>query len=141
IAEGGATVVTNPVANLRLAVGRVFPYGAARRHGVAVGLGTDGAGSNNSLDLIADMKTFALIQKHEARDAAAIPAAEVWDVATGVRAPVLRGSRLGVGEPADFLLLRADTPELGIGDFVADLVYAASGSIVDTTVVDGRALM
>ena len=51
IAARGATVVTNPVANLKLAVGRVFPYLAAREAGVHVGLGTDGPGSNNSLDL------------------------------------------------------------------------------------------
>jgi 5-methylthioadenosine/S-adenosylhomocysteine deaminase len=46
-----------------------------------------------------------------------------------------------VGAPADFLLLRANSPELGLGDLYSDLVYAASGSIVDTTVVDGRVLM
>ncbi len=49
--------------------------------------------------------------------------------------------RLAVGEPADFLLLRAGAPELEIGDFAAGLVYAASGSVVDTTVVNGRVLM
>jgi 5-methylthioadenosine/S-adenosylhomocysteine deaminase len=48
---------------------------------------------------------------------------------------------LRVGAPADFLLLRRDAYELGIGDLHADLVYAASGSIVDTTVVGGRVLM
>ncbi len=68
IAERGATVVSNPVANLKLAVGRVFPYRDAREAGVEVGLGTDGPGSNNSLDLLADAKTFALLQKNEARD-------------------------------------------------------------------------
>ena len=47
-------MVTNPVANLKLAVGGGFPYPAAREAGVAVGLGTDGAGSNNSLDMLAD---------------------------------------------------------------------------------------
>ncbi len=51
IAERGATVVTNPVANLKLAVGGLFPYLAARERGVAMGIGTDGPGSNNSLDL------------------------------------------------------------------------------------------
>ncbi len=55
IAERGATVVTNPVANLKLAVGGIFPYPAARDVGVAVGLGTDGAGSNDSLDLLSDL--------------------------------------------------------------------------------------
>ncbi len=142
IAARRATVVTNPVANLKLAVGRVFPYLDARRHGVHVGLGTDGAGSNNSLDLFADVKTFALLQKNEAGDPAAVSAREAWEIAVGGRSPLLAGSTsVGVGGAADFLLLRSDAPEIELGDFVAGLVYAASGSIVDTTVVNGRALM
>src|SRR6185436_10709088 len=59
IAERGATVVTNPVANLKLAVGGLFPYPQARQRGVRLGLGTDGPGSNNSLDVLADAKVFA----------------------------------------------------------------------------------
>jgi 5-methylthioadenosine/S-adenosylhomocysteine deaminase len=141
VAERGATVVTNPVANMKLAVGGVFPHPAARTAGVAVGLGTDGAGSNDSLDLLADLKTFALIQKHAAADPTAIEAAEAWAVATGARAPLLGATELEVGAPADFLLFRPDSPELGIGDLTADIVYAASGAAVDTTVVAGRVLM
>jgi 5-methylthioadenosine/S-adenosylhomocysteine deaminase len=141
IAARGATVVTNPVANLKLAVGRAFPYLAAREAGVHVGLGTDGAGSNDSLDLFQDMKTFALLGKHEARDPAAVSAAEAWEIATGRRSPLLGGGDLAQGGPADFLLLRSDGPELSLGDFTADLVYAASGAVVDTTVVNGRVLM
>jgi 5-methylthioadenosine/S-adenosylhomocysteine deaminase len=142
VAARGATVVTNPVANLKLAVGGVFPYPAAREVGVPVGLGTDGAGSNNSLDLFQDMKTFALVQKHAARDAAAVGAAETWEIATGRRAPLLGGAQgLGPGAPADFLLLRPDVPELSFGRLAAALVYAASGAVVDTTVVAGRVLM
>ena len=68
IAERGATVVSNPVANMKLAVGGVFPLPEAQRRGVAIGLGTDGAGSNNSLDLFSDLKALALIQKHTAAD-------------------------------------------------------------------------
>jgi 5-methylthioadenosine/S-adenosylhomocysteine deaminase len=142
VAERGTTIVTNPVANLKLAVGRVFPYRAARRHGIPIGIGTDGAGSNNSLDLLQDLKFLALLQKHEARDPSVLPAREAWDVATGGRAPLLGASgRLEEGQPADFLLVRGESPELGVGDFTADLVYAASGSVVDTTVVNGRVLM
>jgi 5-methylthioadenosine/S-adenosylhomocysteine deaminase len=142
IAERGATVVTNPVANLKLAVGGVFPYLEARELGVAVGLGTDGPGSNNSLDLFDDMKTFALLQKHEAGDPAAVTAAEAWEIASGRRAPALGASgRLAPGEPADFLLLRRDLPELSLGELHAGLVYAASGSAVEVTVVAGRVLM
>jgi 5-methylthioadenosine/S-adenosylhomocysteine deaminase len=141
IAERGATVVTNPVANLKLAVGRIFPYLAARSAGVHVGLGTDGAGSNDSLDLFQDMKVFALLQKHEARDPAAVTAVETWEVATGRRSPLLAAGPLAEGGPADFLLLRTDAPELAIGEFAPDLVYSASGAVVDTTVVNGRVLM
>ncbi len=141
IAERGATVVTNPVANMKLAVGGVFPHPAARSAGVPVGLGTDGAGSNDSLDLLSDLKTFALVQKHAAADPTAIDAAEAWAVATGMRAPLLGASALEVGAPADFLLLRPDAPEIGVGDLTADLVYAAAGAAVDTTVVAGEVLM
>jgi 5-methylthioadenosine/S-adenosylhomocysteine deaminase len=141
IAERGATLVTNPVANLKLAVGGAFRYAAARDRGIPLGLGTDGAGSNNSLDLFADMKVFALLQKHVSGDAATATATEVWQLATGRLSSLLGGGSLAVGEPADFLLARASSPELSLGDFTAGLVYAASGDIVDTTVVAGRVLM
>jgi 5-methylthioadenosine/S-adenosylhomocysteine deaminase len=150
VAARGCTVVANPVANMKLAVGGVFPYPDARDAGVSVGLGTDGAGSNDSLDLFADLKVFALIQRHAAGDATVVPASEAWEIATGARARLLKGSRdepnrngqpLAVGAPADFLLLRRDAHETGLGDLASDLVYAASGSVVDTTVVAGRVLM
>ena len=141
VADRGATVVTNPVANLKLAVGRVFPYADARAAGVELGLGTDGPGSNNSLDLLSDAKAFALLQKNEARDPAAVTASETLAIATGQQSGLLGGRGLAVGVPADFLLVRADAPELSLGELDAGLVYAASGSIVDTTVVAGRVLM
>jgi 5-methylthioadenosine/S-adenosylhomocysteine deaminase len=142
IGERGATVVTNPVSNLKLAVGGVFPYAKAREHGVPVGLGTDGAASNNGLDLLQDVKHLALMQKHATRDPAAMPATEAWAVVTGQRAPLLgQSGRIAAGEPADFLLVRTDAPELTPGDLTANLVYATSGSVVDTTVVAGRVLM
>jgi 5-methylthioadenosine/S-adenosylhomocysteine deaminase len=161
IAERGCTVVANPVANMKLAVGGVLPYPAAREAGVAVGLGTDGPGSNDSLDLFSDLKTFALSQRHAADDATILPAGEAWRIATGVAAPFLATNKevqrvealaggqsvapgegsLRVGAPADFLLLQTDSPELSLGNLYSDLVYAASGSIVDTTVVAGQVLM
>jgi len=141
IAKCGATVVSNPAANMKLAVGGIFPYPAAKAAGVAVGLGTDGAGSNDSLDLLADLKLFALAQTHAAADPTAIEAGEAWAVATGARAPLLGATPLEAGAPADFLLLHPDAPELGIGDLASDLVYAATGAVVDTTVVAGKVLM
>jgi 5-methylthioadenosine/S-adenosylhomocysteine deaminase len=141
VAERGATVVTNPVANMKLAVGGVFPYPAAREAGVAVGLGTDGAGSNDSLDALSDLKALALVQRHAAGDPTILPAEEAWEIATGARAALLGARPIAVGAPADFLLLRGDAYEIGLGEIASDLVYAATGSVVDTTVVAGRVLM
>jgi 5-methylthioadenosine/S-adenosylhomocysteine deaminase len=157
IAERGCTVVANPVANMKLAVGGVLPYPAAREAGVAIGLGTDGPGSNDSLDLFSDLKAFALAQRHASGDPTVLPAKEAWQIATGAAAPLLTANSselhqlltpvgrevdaVRVGGPADFLLLQAASAELSLGDLYSDLVYAASGSIVDTTVVAGKVLM
>jgi 5-methylthioadenosine/S-adenosylhomocysteine deaminase len=141
IAERGATVVTNPAANMKLAVGRAFPYQEALAAGVRVGLGTDGVSSNNNLDMLEEVKLLTLLQKHTARDPAVAPASEALEIARGLRSPLLGGTTLEPGEPADFLLLDPRTPELSVGDIDAALAYAASGSVVDTTVVAGRVLM
>lgn len=141
IAASGATVVTNPVANMKLAIGSTFDLPAASRLGIPVGLGTDSAGSNNSLDLLADAKHLALVQKHRAADAGVATAAEILSIATGAAAPLLGGSPLAVGERADFILVRSDGPELSLGSFEAGLVYSASGAVVDATVVAGELLM
>lgn len=141
IGERGATIVTNPVSNLKLANGRIFPYRKAVAAGVPVGLGTDGASSNNNLDLFEEMKFFALVQKHDAVDPSVAPAHEVLEVAQGHRSPLLGGRPVAVGEPADLLLVRTDSVEMTPGDLDADLVYAANGHVVDTTIVDGRVLM
>lgn len=151
IADRGSTVTTNPVANMKLAVGGTFPYPDAARAGVALALGTDGAGSNNSLDLLGDLKTFALVQRHAAADAEAIPVGEAWMIATGRRSGLV--GRLGrpalpaadpltVGAPADFLVLDPAAPELALGSHTSNLVYTACGTAaVKDTVVDGRAIM
>jgi 5-methylthioadenosine/S-adenosylhomocysteine deaminase len=141
IAERGATIVTNPAANMKLAVGRAFPYSEAAQHGVPMGLGTDGVSSNSSLDMLEEVKLLALLQKHTAGDPSVLPAAEALEIARGHRSKLLGGRPLAPGEPADFLLLRGGDPELSAGNLEADLVYAAPGGIVDTTVVAGRVVM
>jgi 5-methylthioadenosine/S-adenosylhomocysteine deaminase len=141
VAERGATIVTNPAANMKLAVGRAFPYPEAAAAGVPLGLGTDGVSSNSNLDMFEEMKMFALLQKHASGDPSVLPAAEALAIARGLRSPLMGGSALAVGGPADFLLLRRDEPELTAGEIDAALVYAAPGAVVDTTVVGGRVLM
>ena len=164
VAASGATVVTNPVSNLKLAVGRIFPYSRARGHGIPVGLGTDGASSNNSLDLLDDVKVLALLQKFADDDPASLPAAEAWAVATGALAPLLvdgaaddaqppvglggdghardlQPRDLQVGDRADCFLARHDAPALAPGHVLDNLVYAATASVVRTTVAGGRVVM
>jgi 5-methylthioadenosine/S-adenosylhomocysteine deaminase len=134
-------VVTNHVANMKLAVGGIFPYPRARAAGVELGLGTDGPGSNNSLDLLADAKAFALLQKHAGGDPAIVTAAETFQIATGSRSSLVGGVPIEPGARADFVLVRSGAAELTPGELIANLVYAASGSVVDTTVVAGAPLM
>jgi 5-methylthioadenosine/S-adenosylhomocysteine deaminase len=142
IADTGATVVTNPVSNCKLAGGQIFDYPAARASGVHVGLGTDGAASNNSLDLLGDLKTFALLQRHAAIDPAVIPVPEVLSLAFGAHSPALRPDPgITLGQPADLVLVNRRAPELAIGDLDANLVYAASGSVVHTVVIAGETVV
>jgi 5-methylthioadenosine/S-adenosylhomocysteine deaminase len=140
----GATVVTNPSANLKLATGGIFPYRGARRARVRVCLGTDGAASNNNLDMIEEMKIAALVQKHREQDATVLPAAEALAMATTSASEAFRlgSGRIEAGAPADLVLLdfaRAATQPLH--DPVSALVYAANASNVHTTICRGRVLM
>ena len=144
IAKRGSTIVSNPVSNMKLAVGGVFPYARAAKRGIPIGLGTDGAASNNNLDMFQELKIFALIQKHADKNPTSLPAAEAWNVATGINAPLLgQGSGLlKVGENADIIFLRRFEPEITpTHDFVSNLVYSATGHVVDTVVVAGKVLM
>jgi 5-methylthioadenosine/S-adenosylhomocysteine deaminase len=142
IAASGATIVTNPNANQKLAVGGTFDLPAAAAAGIPIALGTDGAGSNNSLDVLGEVKHLALGQKALANDAATLPAAEAWAVATGARAPLLGATpEIEVGANADFLLVDADSAALALGSLDAGLVYAADASVIDATVVAGEVLL
>ena len=143
IAKRGATLVTNPVSNMKLAVGAAFPYRKAAARDIPIALGTDGAASNNALDMFQDMKVLALLQKHADQDPTALPAGEAWAIATGTKAPLLgQSGRIAVGEKADLLLLRHNTPETTPNHhFLSNMVYAATGHLVDTTIVAGRVLM
>jgi 5-methylthioadenosine/S-adenosylhomocysteine deaminase len=140
----GATLVMNPTANLKLATGGIFPYRGARRAGVRVCLGTDGAASNNNLDMLEEMKMAALLQKHREEDATVLPAAEALAMATEVPAGVFgHGTgRLEVGAPADLVLMDLSGPSTQpLHDPASALVYAANASHVHTTICAGRVLM
>lgn len=142
LAETGVTVAANPVSNMKLATGRHFWMSTAMKHGVAVGLGTDGAGSNNGLNMLNDAKILTLLAKHEKIDAAAMNARTTFAVAAGQFSPLLGGTPIGVGAKADFLLIDTTTPELtGGGDLYGNLIYANAAGSIDTVVIDGNVVM
>jgi 5-methylthioadenosine/S-adenosylhomocysteine deaminase len=144
LAEAGATVVTNPTANLKLATGGIFDYTGARAAGLRVALGTDGAASNNNLDMIEEMKIAALVQKHRAADATCLPATDALAMATTVAAEAfgLGSGSLEAGAPADLMLVDLSHPSTQpVHDPVSALVYAANGRAVHTTICAGRVLM
>ncbi|MCA1819765.1 MAG: amidohydrolase, partial [Halobacteriales archaeon] len=82
IAKAGAAVAHCPVSNLKLAAGGVAPVPELQAAGAKVGLGTDGAASNNTLDMFETMKFAALVQKNHRWDATVLPAQRVLDMAT-----------------------------------------------------------
>jgi 5-methylthioadenosine/S-adenosylhomocysteine deaminase len=144
LGEVGATVVTNPSANLKLATGGIFPYRAARAFGVRVCLGTDGAASNNNLDMLQEMKLAALLQKHREQDATVLPAGEALGMATTSPSQAfgLGSGKIEVGERADLILVDLSGPSTQpVHDPVSSLVYAARAGNVHTTICEGRVLM
>ena len=141
VGERGATVVTNPCANMKLAVGGALPYRAAEERGVQMALGTDGPSSNSNLDMFEEAKVFALLQKHESVDPSLAPASDVLSLARGERSSLMGATPLEVGQPADFLLLDTELPVMAAGDLDARLVYGAASGAVDTVVIAGSVVM
>ena len=135
-------VAHNPVANMILASG-VCPVPRLRREGIAVGLGTDGAASNDNQDMFGVLKTTGLLHKVSALRADAMTAPEVMRMATieGARALGIDGltGSLEPGKRADVVLLDGNTPELAtIHDPWQQVVYCATAACVSDVWVDGN---
>ncbi|TKX79962.1 amidohydrolase [Halorubrum sp. SD626R] len=143
LAAAGTAVVHCPASNMKLASG-MAPVQRLREAGVTVALGTDGAASNNDLDVFDEMRDAAMLGKIAADDAAAVPAAAVVEMATaaGADALGLPGGRIEPGAAADLAVVGLDAPHLTpVHDPVSNLAYAARGSDVRHTVCDGEVLM
>jgi 5-methylthioadenosine/S-adenosylhomocysteine deaminase len=141
----GVGVSHNPESNMKLASGTA-PVPAYLKAGVKLGLGTDGAASNNDLDMFEAMRQAAFLHKLISNDPRVVSAREALTMATmgGARALGLQ-ARLGSLEPgkyADLIIVRADRArQTPMYDPVSHLVYATHGDDVVTTVVHGRVLM
>jgi 5-methylthioadenosine/S-adenosylhomocysteine deaminase len=145
LAARGVAVSHNPESNMKLASGTA-PVPGYLRGGVTVGLGTDGAASNNDLDMFEAMRQAAFLHKHMSRDPRELPAGRVLEMATlgGARALGL-SDRIGsieAGKLADVIAVRVAHPRLTpLFDPTSHVVYAAHGDDVRLTMVHGRILM
>ncbi len=145
LAKKGVSVVTNPASNMKLGNG-FAPVPEMLEKGINVCIGTDGAASNNSLNLFHEMSLLALIHKGTHKTPQCVGAREVLRIATinGARALGLEkeiGS-LEVGKKADIAILDLKNPSLmPANNLIAGLSYSANGSEVDTVIIDGKITM
>ncbi len=149
ISDRTVKVAHCPVSNMKLASGGAAPVDDMLETGVCVSIGTDGAASNNSLDMFESMKVASLVQKSQRWDPSALPAQRALDMATFQGALALGiDSQVGSieeGKAADLILVDLADPNLipvhGASGLISNLVYSAKAGNVDTTIVDGRILM
>jgi 5-methylthioadenosine/S-adenosylhomocysteine deaminase len=145
LAERGVGVIHNPDSNLKLASG-FAPIPAMLKAGVKVGLGTDGAASNNDLDMWEAIRLTSFIHKGTTLDPTAVPAQTVLRMATLGSAEALNlADKIGaikVGLQADVIQVQLTEPHLiPLYNVISHLVYAADAQDVDTVIVDGKVLM
>ena len=145
LARRGVGVSHNPESNMKLASGTA-PVPGMRAARVPVGLGTDGAASNNDLDMFEAMRQAALLHKLQSGDPRVLPARTVLEMATleGARALGLDKTigSLEVGKRADLIIVSmASARQTPLYDPISHLVYVTRGDDVQTTIVNGRVLM
>jgi 5-methylthioadenosine/S-adenosylhomocysteine deaminase len=142
--QRGIGIANNPESNMKLASGTA-PVMKYRQAGVNVGIGTDGAASNNDLDMFEAMRQAAFQQKLVTMDPTAITAAEAIEMATLGGARALGRNRLGSIAPgmlADIIVVDlSKSRQQPVYDPVSQIVYASRGDDVLTTIVNGKVLM
>lgn len=144
--QAGVAVSHCPVSNMKIATGGFAPLPELLDASIPVGLGTDGAASNNTLDMFETMKFCALIHKNHRWDPTILPAQTVVDFATRHGAACVGASQslgsLEEGKTADLIMIDLKKPHLTpLHDPISQIVYATRGTDVCTTIVNGKPLM
>ena len=144
IKKYGIRVAHNPGSNMKLASG-IAPVPRLLKEDVCVALGTDGASSNNNLDMLEEVNLAAMLHKVASYDPEAVPAREALRMGTVYGAKAVGLSEVGIlkeGYKADIVLFDMNSPAwVPRHDPVSLLVYSANAASVDTVIVDGRILM
>ncbi len=145
IKRRGVGITHNPESNMKLASGAA-PVLRMLALGISVGLGTDGAASNNDLDMFDAMSTAAKLHKLISRDPAALPAEKVLEMATVGGARVLGLDKeigsLEAGKKADLIVVDTDAAHgVPLYHSYSQVVYALKGADVRTSVINGKVVM
>ncbi|MCH5325015.1 MAG: amidohydrolase [Eubacterium sp.] len=144
LADRGVYVASNPISNAKLGNG-FARIPDMQKAGVRLCIGTDSAGSNNTLNMFSDMMFMALCHKGNTRTANTVTATEILKMATETGAAALGLENTGVlkeGGKADIVIMNMNCPSLQpINDPVAAMCYSANGSEVESVMVDGELLM
>ena len=146
IKKHGVKVSHNPCSNMKLASG-VSPVSKLIENDICVSIGTDGASSNNNLDLIEELKTASLLQKVSTLDPKVLSSDEAIEMATIKGAETLGLSdeigSIEVGKKADIILIDTNAANMtpDSSSLSSNVIYSANGSNVDTTICDGKILM
>jgi 5-methylthioadenosine/S-adenosylhomocysteine deaminase len=143
VAKKGAHISSNPISNLKLATGGICPLLEYKNAGANITLGTDGASSNNSLNMFETMKMASLLQKHSHWDPTAISAQDALDFATinAAKALGINAGSIEEGKLADIVLLKLDSNLAPVHSIVDNIVYAANPSNVAYVIVNGRVVL
>lgn len=144
MAAKNVRVAHNPQSNLKLASG-IAPVPAMLKHGITVGLGTDGTSSNNNLDMLEECRLAAMLHKNMSGDPEILPAQQALAMATSEGAKALGFKNTGkieVGQKADIVLYNMDKPYWHPRhDRTSLFVYAANAADADTVFINGKLLM
>ena len=138
-------IVHNPQSNMKLASG-VSPVPRMLNEGIMVGLGTDGAASNNDVNMWEEMDTVAKLHKAFSGDPKVISAQQAFEMATIGGAAALHLEKeigsLEVGKRADVVIVQRDSlNQIPLSNIFSDLVYATKASDVETVIINGRVVM
>ncbi|HEY3313969.1 MAG TPA: amidohydrolase [Bacillota bacterium] len=143
VQERGVIPIYNPKSNMKLGSG-VAPVARMLRQGIPVALATDGAASNDIMDMFEEMRVGALLQKVAAEDPSVISARDMFRMATsnGARAARLDAGELKPGKLADLVILDLNQVHTSpIHDIVQALVLCGKAADVETVLIDGKAVM
>ena len=146
IKKNDVKVSHNPCSNMKLASG-IAPVSKLIENDICVAIGTDGASSNNNLDLIEELKTASLLQKVDTLDPKVLTSNEAIAMGTIKGAEALglddEIGTIEVGKKADIILIDTDSANMvpDSSSLSSNVIYSANGSNVDTTICNGKILM